>query len=363
VQVAKVDIDLPEWVKIDLFVLTVFFGVAIPVMAPMFVLAWLVLLDAALPSLEENIEAQAQQSLQPARFTFPEPRVGPLPGLETTQAWFFWQYIHHVSFGPETIDMALSVHSAFNPYEEPLGAILPDQWRVVGSPGPLILRLKLRDDLEKLGGPNLIVKWIVFDADTDKIVAAANKAYNDPQGNGILLDIHTPELYLIDNYDVRCAATLTLGSQVGDIWTGKKIIPVLDGIDRRHKYVKWASEVFFQNEGTGGNWWTQKRKSRIHRTAVSSRCLASRELGAERLSDLIQSSDKFPADWVEANRRRLEVLDVGLTYFDTLAFEWSELNRHRVPLCEYCFFGGPDKTVPFPEEDWFMRRTYEGIGH
>jgi hypothetical protein len=38
---------------------------------------------------------------------------------------------------------------------------------------------------------------------------------------------------------------------------------------------------------------------------------------------------------------------------DALPFAWGQLNANRKPLCEYCFFGGPEKTVPFPHDDWF----------
>ena len=30
-------------------------------------------------------------------------------------------------------------------------------------------------------------------------------------------------------------------------------------------------------------------------------------------------------------------------------------NQFRGPLCEYCFFGGPDKTTPYP------RRLFEPL--
>ena len=38
---------------------------------------------------------------------------------------------------------------------------------------------------------------------------------------------------------------------------------------------------------------------------------------------------------------------------DTLPYDWDHLYKNRHYLCEYCFFGGPDKKKPFPQEDWF----------
>jgi len=67
---------------------------------------------------------------------------------------------------------------------------------------------------------------------------------------------------------------------------------------------------------------------------VSARCKMLREVAAQR-------------DFLKP--------DSSVFYFDTLPddWPWDELIAHRRPLCEYCFFGGPDKTTPFPEEDWF----------
>lgn len=33
-------------------------------------------------------------------------------------------------------------------------------------------------------------------------------------------------------------------------------------------------------------------------------------------------------------------------YLDELPFPVAELNDHRAEICEYCFFGGPDKWEP-----------------
>jgi hypothetical protein len=33
-------------------------------------------------------------------------------------------------------------------------------------------------------------------------------------------------------------------------------------------------------------------------------------------------------------------------YLDELPFPIEEINAHRDELCEYCFFGGPDKFIP-----------------
>jgi len=60
------------------------------------------------------------------------------------------------------------------------------------------------------------------------------------------------------------------------------------------------------------------KQSAIHRTAVPGRC-----------SMLMRAAYK-----------------AKFLYLDELPFPVAELNNHRDELCEYCFFGGPDKTVP-----------------
>jgi hypothetical protein len=51
------------------------------------------------------------------------------------------------------------------------------------------------------------------------------------------------------------------------------------------------------------------------------------------------------------------------TYRDDLGFLWEDLSKNRKILCEYCFFGGPDKTVPFDRDDWFEPLPGFVIGH
>jgi hypothetical protein len=43
----------------------------------------------------------------------------------------------------------------------------------------------------------------------------------------------------------------------------------------------------------------------------------------------------------------------GVSYSDTLGFDFSEVPARRKDLCDYYFFGGPTRMAPFPKEDWF----------
>jgi hypothetical protein len=116
---------------------------------------------------------------------------------------------------------------------------------------------------------------------------------------------------------------------VGEIWSGEQGIIIEDSLDRSHKYVQWGPhKVYFNNKGTNNEWWSHTRKSRIHRTALSARCKMLRANSLKFWPDYFKYSDKLP-------------------------FTWEDLDQNRKELCEYCFFGGPDKHKPFPQEDWF----------
>jgi hypothetical protein len=171
------------------------------------------------------------------------------------------------------------------------------------------------------------------------LILTATKAYDDPAGNAVLIPHHSPEFYFVDEFVVRCTVELAVGGQVGEIWSTVGSITIEDVMDRHHKYVEWGPhDVHFRNEGTGWNWWQHRRRSRIHRTAVSARCLMLNVIANEHMLAFTDPDYEFFTD---------------VTYTDVLPFPGEELTKQRKPLCDYCFFGGPDKNIPYPEEDWF----------
>jgi len=317
---AQAEINLPLWVNVSVVGLGVILAYALPILTP-FIEFGVTEAISEISNIVQKSEAKARQSLQ--RVGFPMPSKKPLPGL--TKPDWGWA-IKYASFTSESFDTAIYPLVEIQP-EEALGVISPAWWSVYNR-NPIPVTLKIRSDLETLAGNNLMLNWEVRRADTNQLVTNGVKAYSDSLGDGVLIVLiphHTPELYAVDDFIVSVTATITLGSQVGEIWSGSQTIPIVDSLDRHHKYVHWGPiGVFFMNAGTDKQWWTRVRRSRIHRTALSARC---REVRRSK----------------KGTRK----------YFDTLPFEWEDLNQHRIPLCEYCFFGGPDKSVPFPEEDWF----------
>jgi hypothetical protein len=132
-------------------------------------------------------------------------------------------------------------------------------------------------------------------------------------------------------------------------------VGVTDVVDRHHPYVHWQHTAFFHdpNAQTPGlpldkhPLWHRSRKSRIHRTDILIRCevldAAVTALRAQQNAVVVQNPPTPPV----------------LTYLDTLAshgtLEDVDRWRHGV-LCDYCFFGGPTRTVwktpTPPTPDW-----------
>ena len=334
--IGDVEVDLPIWVDVAVAVLAITFSIGFPLLSGMIVGMAAALIADVIPGLVENIESQAQNGMNSGANTMGIPAAtgNPLPGL-TAPIWN--SGIKYLCVTPESVDLAINTAPDHNLLNDPVATISPTSWPAALKQS-IRMTLTLRDDLEELGA-NITVKWSVRRGDNWKVVATATKAYNDPAGNGVLIPHHSQELYFVDKFLVRCTVELTLDGQTGEIWTDVQGVSISDYIDRHHKYVEWGPHVVhFKNEGTGDHWWQHTRRSRIHRTAVSARCRMLQQVAKEHAAAFTD-----PAYHLFTN----------VTYKDVLPFSWAHLNNHRKPLCEYCFFGGPEKTTSLPEEDWF----------
>ena len=120
--VADMKIDLPWWLTAILIGMTVSFGVAIPVIAPMLAVTTIGLLDGVIPSIVDNLENMAQQAAQDGvgAVTLPVPPPAPLPGL-TKPDWNM--SLRRVTVSPESIDVAIDSTPSIDVNAEPLGVI------------------------------------------------------------------------------------------------------------------------------------------------------------------------------------------------------------------------------------------------
>jgi hypothetical protein len=282
-----------------------------------------------------NVAAKTQLTVQNAVYDAQLPRV------------------RYLSVSPDGIDIGRGT-GAEPPFALPAtpagdAGISPGVWSVYDR-SPIPVALHLGSNWNKLNQNNLQLFWEVRRKDTNAVIATATRAYNAPGSNGILVPHHTKDLYNVTEFAVSCRVMMTLGSAAGEIWSGKQTIIIADALDRSRPFVEWGGKyVHFSNVGTGGKYWTRYSRSRIHRTAVAARCrmLRARVFGRQ-----------LALEHPEENWAALDGPGPEFHYLDTLPWPWADLKFHRKILCEYCFFGGPDKTSPYPRDDWFEPKPW-----
>ena len=347
--VALVDVDLPFWVELLIGIAEFVFALLslIALMVTMFNLSIHQLVadftqsvvDALSQADAGNIGATAQGSLQGAAngISLPAPWSKPLSGTNFPR----WDgMIHYCSVNAESLDVGVKTWINWDDAaEQPPAVIAPGAWSATDR-RDIPLSLTLRSDLAKLAGNNLMLVWQVTRNDTGATVVTATNRYDASPRNGPAIPHHSEALYLVAGFTVRCTATITLGGQVGEIWSGKQVLTIDDNLDRSHSFVEWGPHtVFFPAPDytiENPNYWTHTRRSRIHRTAVAARCRMLKLKAAAIAAKEKKGMGRTP-----------------LRYRDDLGFPWEDLVRHRKVLCEYCFFGGPDKIIPYDRNDWF----------
>jgi hypothetical protein len=126
---------------------------------------------------------------------------------------------------------------------------------------------------------------------------------------------------------LTCRLYRTLGSATENRFNQTVTLRATDPIDRRHPFVHWHAVVPLPSFVPGPDGALHKngipsveRTSKIHRTDLPWRCLFA---------------DQFSPD-------------VTPVYLDQLPFPVTDLAGQRHRVCDYCFFGGPDKSVPLP---------------
>ena len=126
---------------------------------------------------------------------------------------------------------------------------------------------------------------------------------------------------------LTCRLYRTVGSNTENLFNQTVTLRADDPLDRSHPFVHWHAVVPLPSFVPGPDGALHKngipfvdRTSTIHRTDLPGRCLFA---------------DGFSPGVVP-------------TYLDKLPFPESDLVGQRHRVCDYCFFGGPDKSVPLP---------------
>jgi hypothetical protein len=184
-----------------------------------------------------------------------------------------------------------------------------------------------------ISDPELRIAWTVRRTDTNEILVTRDTT----AAGGLTLElVNGPIPFLtVQQLSLEVRVYRRLGIGATEIFLKQQYLQVVDYVDRSHPFVRWQHDasvprVVVESDGTQTlhGYQITHRLSKIHRTAIPGRCRMLRSGSRWRLIPP-GSTMPYPDE-----------------YFDALPFDLSELVEHRRQVCDYCFFGGPDKDVP-----------------
>jgi hypothetical protein len=213
-------------------------------------------------------------------------------------------------------------------------------WHVsVYDPRPVTCQLHVPAQVVNPQDPTWRIAWTVTRTDTNTMFVNTDQFASAPGALQVEIFHAAAFLMPVDTFMVTCRLYRNLGYTVQEAFSESFYVDIDDYLDRHHPYVHWNTVVYFQAPGQPpGTYWTRRRQSRIHRTAVPGRCEIMRTQPWR--NPVEKSKNGLPLRLAGGKSR-------GFIYLDDLPFPFSELNaRRRGVLCDYCFFGGPTRTVP-----------------
>lgn len=180
------------------------------------------------------------------------------------------------------------------------------------------------------------IRWRVYaETNSNKIIEKDVKIkkglYSIGSPKKIIIDHAKQEWDAYESFIVKCRIYRPWGVATQEIWKGELTIKIEDRLHRDKPYVRWERKVFYKNysaklndpDRTGLGWAEEWRKYAIHKTDPDERC---------RFAD--GYTKKLTKD--------------ELIYLDELPFSEKDIKKNLNQICEYCFFGGPDKVNPKP---------------
>lgn len=207
--------------------------------------------------------------------------------------------------------------------------------------GPLTYRLITATGVYHPADPYVRIRWEVRRLDTSAIALTRDAPATTTGSDEISFDVSSPELSTSWGFSIYSRLYRTIGATTEELFGGTVRLDIYDRLNRSHPYVRWRHVVYTPEVRVtyeGGRRALRyegsrevARVSKIHRTAVPGRC---------RFADKYSFRVLPAPDPLGLSRR------THLEYLDDLPFPTSELVANRRQVCDYCFFGGPDKTVP-----------------
>ncbi len=333
IKVYDPDIELPWWVSVGLILI----GVALPG----FALPVVTLLDGIIPGVLGNVADQVRRTAQAGVSAKTQEF-----GLSSVTTQLATQRLPLTPAGisgvryamdGEGIDVYSTAYLATAQDTSPDRSILltVDGTRIRDGGGwttgfrhtaPIVFAASIKPGVVDAWDGDVRASWEVRRSDTHEVVLtqdlptstrfrAANSGVGGPTPLRVVIDRRDATIATIPGFDLALRIYRPLLGRTKEIGSAKVVLTVADRLDRTHPYVWWAGWA----AGT-------YKESALHRTAVPGRC---------------EMADRGP-------------IRTKFNYLDALPFPKAEIELHRVSdqerdhhlkVCDYCFYGGPDKTV------------------
>lgn len=322
-----VDVDIPLWLQVLGFLAG---AIGLGAVCPPAALAWpaffpiaAALLDDFAEQLAEGTAERAARASRIFRFT--------LPGTSSPPCTL---RLDAVALGAGGIEAKASFSADLARTDTKIEA----PFRVpVADTSPILARLVVGAGLVHPADPSVRVRWeaiarpsgaLVATHDR-KLLAADAKTFSVPR---------TGQNSNIRDFQIRCRVYRPVGSAQEDLFKTEQPVYVLDRLDpAMGPFVRWSHWVYIPETTSTAKptaaylgHRSKQRASKIHRTQTPGRCQM-----ADRYSTHVEPSSK-------------KYQRTPLQYLQALPFPIEQITEHRHELCDYCFFGGPDKKTPLP---------------
>jgi hypothetical protein len=176
--------------------------------------------------------------------------------------------------------------------------------------------------------PQLRIAWTLRRLDRNVAVDSQDGWASDMRSYraDIRIDGAAPGLSMA----LSCRVYRVLGANTENLFTKTVTLQSEDRLQHDHPYVHWGGVVPLPA-------YIKRADGSLHRNGIAS---------VDRVSKIHRTD--LPTRCLFADAYGPVISPRGPSYFDQLPFDPRLLASNRDKVCDYCFFGGPDKTSPLP---------------
>ena len=201
----------------------------------------------------------------------------------------------------------------------PLGNVIgPVIVDIEKSMEPLTYRFEWAQDAGWQTNPMISVRWQVHRNDNGKVIASQDLFQSQPGALEFKFSLSNQNVNECVFYKISCRLYL-----FKEVFNQTVTLRIADELNKKFPFVSWEHDVNAPVVVVGKNGQAKElgnhvvhRKSAIHRTDFPGRCRSAALIGH----------------------------DPKITYHEKLPFPLKEIANQRHQICDYCFYGGPDKN-------------------